>query len=99
MLFAWLPFGLLQNCTERKSLKRIERRLSQNLFWNGTTMMIRESFMMVVLCAFISLSYNFSFTSFGMNWQSISVLVLLIIYIVQPIYILVQVMRNFRYID
>ena len=82
MLFAWFLVGLLRNCKERKSLKKIERKLKRNLFWNGTTMTVRESFMMVVLCAFISLSYNFSFTSLGMNWQSISVMVLLTIYIV-----------------
>ena len=89
LAFAWCFVELLRRCFDGKGLKKVERRLYRELFWNGTTMTVRESFMMVVLCAFISINYNFSFSSMGMNWQSISVLVLLVVYIVQPIVVLV----------
>ena len=60
---------------------------------------VRESFLVVILCVFISIKYNFSFTSLGMYWQSTSVIVVLTIFIVVPIVVLAGVLRNFRHLD
>ena len=60
---------------------------------------VRESYLVVILCVFISIKYNFSFTSLGMYWQSTSVIVVLTIFIVVPIVVLAGVLRNFRHLD
>ena len=60
---------------------------------------VRESFLVVILCVFISIKYNFSFTSLGMYWQSTSVIVVLTIFIVVPIVVLAGVLRNFLHLD
>ena len=54
LAFVWCFVVLLRRCFDGSCLEKAERRLYRELFWNGTTMTIRESFMMVVLCAFIS---------------------------------------------
>ena len=55
-------------CCDGKRLEKYGRKLYRKLFWNGSTATVKESYLMVILCGFISINYNFKFTSLGMYW-------------------------------
>ena len=100
MAFVWCLIKIIRSCCyDGKFLEKYGRKIYRKLFWNGSMATIRESYLVVVLCVFISIKYNFSFTSLGMYWQSTSVIVVLTIYVIVPIVVLAGVLRNFSHLD
>ena len=88
MILVWMILYLIGKCKYSKKIKRVDNKLQSILFWNGLLVTVKESFMIVIFCAFITFKYSFDFQSFGMKFQNISMLLSLTFYIVVPVVVL-----------
>ena len=69
MTLVWCLIKLIRTCCyDGDFLEKYGRKIHRKLFWNGSAAAVRESYLVVILCAFISINYNFNFTSLGMHW-------------------------------
>ena len=47
-------------CSKRKCVKRLDKKLQRKLYCDGVYVVVRESFQMVALCAYLSFFYQFN---------------------------------------
>jgi len=90
-VFVLVPLSKRSRCIKKRS-----NRLANKMFWNSWIVAILESFVIVCLCAFISLKFNLSFSSSGQSTQTIACLIITFIYIAVPTFALRAVIKDFN---
>ena len=93
LVVVWIVIYFIRKCKETKNIKKVDKKLRAKLFWNGLIIVVMESFMMVVFCAFITFNKSFEFGSFGLQVQNLTMITCLLVYILVPIVVLVGVIR------
>ena len=90
MIAAWLLLGI-SFVLNIQQAKKLQTKLGRKIFWNKGIGLVKESYLVVVICASISLSYNFVFSDTGKQVQIWSTLIILSFYIILPIFVLIKV--------
>ena len=66
------------------------------MFWNSWITVIFESFLIVSLCAMITIKYNFEFAPWGQTVQTVSTITTISIYTALPLLAFYKTMRHFK---
>ena len=94
MIAAWLLLGI-SFVLNIQQAKKLQTKLGNKIFWNKGIGLVKESYLVVILCASIALSYNFILSDTGHRVQIWSSLIILSFYIILPIFVLLKVACNF----
>ena len=86
-------------CSKRKCVKKLDRKLQRKLYCNGVYVVVRESFQMVALCAFLSFFYQFSLGSKGLMTQNITAIVSFVFYICVPSIVFTTVLCKYHMLE
>ena len=86
-------------CSKRKCVKKLDRKLQRKLFCDDIYVVVRESFQMVSLCAYMAFFYKFSLESKGYNVQNISAMVTCLFYLIVPSIVFSNVMCKYNMVE
>ena len=95
LVLVWYIVNFIRKYKDCKCLKRLDKKLHKRLFWNGLLAVVFESYLMVSLCAFIAIQNSLSFDAFGQSFQSVSLIVIMTVYITMPMVVLLVVVVKF----
>ena len=94
LVLLWIILYPLQSCS--KWLQERRAKLGSSMFWNKWITLIHESFLVVTLCAMISIKYNFEFESRGQTVQTIFTVSTMTTYLAVSLYAYYRSMKDFE---
>ena len=83
-------FNLATGCASR-----LRSKIKDMIFWNKLNQAIFESILVVSICCFISLRYNFTIESRGEQIQTWTAVACAVFYITIPLCTIVTLLKNF----
>ena len=80
-----------------KCMNAIKNRLQNNLFWNGTILLVQEAYLNICICGFINIMAftGYSWLNAGVVFCNILTVLLLVGVIILPIFVVVYLRPRF----